>query len=136
MVNWVTWEPVILSTRRYQTTSRRTEREKRITHVTEVATLIRPSRFRMTGVHLPRRPLRLIGDLPPADKEGMSLPNHSSKTPGQVDLVERRTQPSRRTEWRGGRRDSDWINRPPGALKRFEKPKQVSILRRVLMSLW
>lgn len=66
----------------------------------------------------------------------MPLPSNSSRTPGQVDLVERRTQPSRRTEWRGGRRDSDWINRPPDALKRFEKPKQVSILRRVLMSLW
>ena len=23
--------------------------------------------------------------------------------------------------WRGGRRDSDWIHRPPGALRRFEQ---------------
>ena len=32
--------------------------------------------------------------------------------------VERRRQPDRRTVWRGGRRDTDWINRPPGAWER------------------
>jgi hypothetical protein len=30
-------------------------------------------------------------------------------------LVDRRKTPDRRTVWRGGRRDSDWTNRPPGA---------------------
>lgn len=34
-------------------------------------------------------------------------------------LVDRRQQPDRRATWRGGRRDSDWISRPPGALARF-----------------
>ena len=34
-------------------------------------------------------------------------------------MVDRRQSPDRRTEWRGGRRDSDWtINRPAGALDR------------------
>jgi hypothetical protein len=38
-----------------------------------------------------------------------------------VVLYDRRKSPDRRESWRGGRRDSDWINRPPGALRRFEK---------------
>ena len=38
-----------------------------------------------------------------------------------VVLYDRRKSPDRRGSWRGGRRDSDWINRPPGALRRFEK---------------
>jgi hypothetical protein len=29
-------------------------------------------------------------------------------------VIERRTVPDRRTEWRGGRRDEDWTNRPAG----------------------
>jgi hypothetical protein len=33
-------------------------------------------------------------------------------------VVERRHQPDRRSLWRGGRRDSDWITRPAGAWKR------------------
>ena len=38
-------------------------------------------------------------------------------------LVERRRTPDRRTVWRGGRRDSDWINRPPDArLSLIEAP--------------
>jgi hypothetical protein len=31
-------------------------------------------------------------------------------------VVDRRRTPNRRASWRGGRRDSDWINRPPNAL--------------------
>ncbi|HSC27967.1 MAG TPA: hypothetical protein VLD67_11875 [Vicinamibacterales bacterium] len=30
-------------------------------------------------------------------------------------VMDRRKGPDRRTAWRGGRRDSDWLNRPPGA---------------------
>ena len=36
-------------------------------------------------------------------------------------MYDRRKSPDRRDSWRGGRRDSDWISRPPGALRRFEK---------------
>jgi hypothetical protein len=38
-----------------------------------------------------------------------------------VVLYDRRKTPDRRSRWRGGRRDSDWIHRPPGALRRFEQ---------------
>jgi hypothetical protein len=40
---------------------------------------------------------------------------------------DRRKTPDRRGSWRGGRRDSDWIIRPPGALRRFD-----SLQRRVI----
>jgi len=30
-------------------------------------------------------------------------------------VADRRRTPDRRDEWRGGRRDSDWTNRPPHA---------------------
>ena len=35
-----------------------------------------------------------------------------------VVVMDRRRAPSRRTTWRGGRRDMDWKNRPEGALAR------------------
>ena len=35
--------------------------------------------------------------------------------------LERRKRPDRREVWRGGRRDSDWLNRPPGALDRIAR---------------
>lgn len=38
--------------------------------------------------------------------------------PPPIVMMERRRQPDRRTPWRGGRRDTDWINRPLGAWKR------------------
>jgi hypothetical protein len=38
-----------------------------------------------------------------------------------VVLCDRRKSPDRRTPWRGGRRDSDWINRPLGALAEFAR---------------
>ena len=38
-----------------------------------------------------------------------------------VVLYDRRRSPDRRSTWRGGRRDSDWIHRPPGALRHFEQ---------------
>jgi hypothetical protein len=34
-------------------------------------------------------------------------------------VIERRHQTDRRVIWRGGRRDSDWLERPPGALARM-----------------
>jgi len=37
-----------------------------------------------------------------------------------VVLFERRHTPDRRTIWRGGRRNTDWINRPIGAWKDLE----------------
>lgn len=36
-------------------------------------------------------------------------------------VLERRLAPDRRLVWRGGRRDSDWLERPPGALARLER---------------
>jgi hypothetical protein len=33
-----------------------------------------------------------------------------------VPCTERRRTPDRRTHWRGGRRNSDWLQRPAGAL--------------------
>lgn len=38
-----------------------------------------------------------------------------------VVLLERRHQPDRRGLWRGGRRASDWTNRPLGAWSQLEK---------------
>ena len=58
---------------------------------------------------------------------------------GQPTIThDRRKAPSRRTSWRGGRRDSDWLSRPPGALKRFEKlqPRTARLRRFVMSFLW
>lgn len=38
--------------------------------------------------------------------------------------LERRRTPDRRQVWRGGRRDNDWLERPPGALARLEKSQR------------
>ena len=43
----------------------------------------------------------------------------SSDVPPVV-LVERRRTPNRRALWRGGRRNSDWVNRPAGAWRQLE----------------
>jgi hypothetical protein len=51
-------------------------------------------------------------------------------------LLDRRCRPERRSVWRGGRRDSDWINRPPGALGRARADEQrLSVIRRWLAGL-
>jgi len=50
-------------------------------------------------------------------------------------LLDRRRTPDRRTVWRGGRRDSDWMNRPPDALARLERARRVSALRRAMTSI-
>ena len=50
-------------------------------------------------------------------------------------FVERRRTPDRRKEWRGGRRDSDWINRPPAALAEFElRQQKMSMFKRAVFS--
>jgi hypothetical protein len=51
-------------------------------------------------------------------------------------LMDRRCNPDRRARWRGGRRDSDWTNRPPGAWARLgAENRPVMRLRQVLSSL-
>jgi hypothetical protein len=54
--------------------------------------------------------------------------------------VDRRRTPDRRKEWRGGRRDTDWINRPPDSLARLQAAQRhPGTIRRVvstLLHLW
>ena len=53
--------------------------------------------------------------------------------------VDRRRCPDRRMAWRGGRRDADWINRPPGVLARAERSQRRRVAWqqwRALRSLW
>jgi len=51
-------------------------------------------------------------------------------------LVDRRRNPDRRTIWRGGRRDADWTNRPPGAWERLASEAGPTVrVRRALSSL-
>ena len=38
--------------------------------------------------------------------------------PPPIVMMERRCTPDRRTRWRGGRRDRDWLTRPPHAWSR------------------
>jgi hypothetical protein len=59
--------------------------------------------------------------------------------PAPPPVVERRRTPDRRAVWRGGRRDSDWINRPPSALDTFRARRQKpGLLRRAVsvLHLW
>ena len=60
-----------------------------------------------------------------------------SDVPVVPPIVDRRRGgPDRRTEWRGGRRDSDWVNRPPDSLAKLEAAQRhPSALRRVMSSL-
>jgi hypothetical protein len=60
---------------------------------------------------------------------GSITPIAGASVPG----FDRRGSPDRRLTWRGGRRDSDWMSRPPGALERLERcvPK-LSVWRRWL----
>jgi hypothetical protein len=46
-----------------------------------------------------------------------TLPAEIAELPSVVSM-ERRTNPDRRTLWRGGRRDRDWKDRPDGAWSR------------------
>jgi hypothetical protein len=55
-------------------------------------------------------------------------------------VMDRRRTPDRRAVWRGGRRDSDWVNRPPDALTKLEasQSKAAAFKRAVfsVMHLW
>jgi hypothetical protein len=55
--------------------------------------------------------------------------------PPPPPAYDRRRTPDRRTIWRGGRRDSDWIDRPLGGLDRLEREAKRSAWRRVLSTL-
>jgi hypothetical protein len=56
--------------------------------------------------------------------------------PPPAPEMDRRRVPDRRKAWRGGRRDSDWQNRPLGALDRLDDAKaKVKLLRRALAAL-
>lgn len=58
--------------------------------------------------------------------------------PPPQPLLDRRKTPDRRTVWRGGRRDSDWINRPPDALAKLAVRQKASALRKIfaVLHLW
>lgn len=73
-----------------------------------------------------------MSSMPTAD-EGV----HQDALEPPAFTYDRRKSSNRRNSWRGGRRDSDWINRPPGALARFEKlQRRATGLRRFVMSFW
>lgn len=58
------------------------------------------------------------------------------EVPPPAPEMDRRRVPDRRKAWRGGRRDSDWQNRPLGALDRLDDAKaKVKLLRRALAAL-
>lgn len=55
-----------------------------------------------------------------ADRHGMRYIHELVDiVPGVV--VDRRHASDRRTTWRGGRRDADWVNRPLGGWARIER---------------
>ena len=56
-------------------------------------------------------------------------------TPPPPIVFERRKNQDRRGEWRGGRRDSDWVTRPPDALAKLERQARMTRWRRALASL-
>ena len=56
--------------------------------------------------------------------------------PPPLPELDRRRVPDRRRVWRGGRHDSDWKNRPLGALERLDEAKaKVRLLRKALSAL-
>lgn len=66
---------------------------------------------------------RRTGAASAAVRDTMEL---NTETPFRVPhLADRRKNPDRRQVWRGGRRDSDWLNRPPDA--RFPRPDAAPI---------
>jgi hypothetical protein len=54
--------------------------------------------------------------------------------PVAMPPIDRRRTPDRRTEWRGGRRDSDWTDRPPDALANLERARRIGAVRRMVSS--
>ena len=59
----------------------------------------------------------------------------ATDVPPPGPAYDRRRTPDRRKVWRGGRRDSDWVNRPLGGLDRLERDAKLSAWRRVLSTL-
>jgi hypothetical protein len=57
-----------------------------------------------------------------------------SDVPPLPPAMDRRRNPDRRAQWRGGRRDSDWTNRPPDALARLEAADRLTRLKRAVLS--
>jgi len=45
----------------------------------------------------------------------------TNDVPPPAPLYDRRRTPDRRRVWRGGRRDSDWVNRPLDGLARVDR---------------
>jgi len=72
----------------------------------------------------------------------LSNPSVEKSVWGSSDLPpfvphDRRITSNRRVEWRGGRRDGDWLCRPLGKLATFEKTqRRPAIWRRVFLGLW
>jgi hypothetical protein len=66
-------------------------------------------------------------------REAMQRPDTPQTT---RTIVDRRRTPDRRQTWRGGRRDSDWITRPAGALALIERAAApaLSVWRRLFSS--
>jgi hypothetical protein len=54
--------------------------------------------------------------------------------PVAVPCVDRRHMPDRRVSWRGGRRDSDWLNRPIEAWARLTGDSRQPVRWRELLS--
>jgi hypothetical protein len=50
-----------------------------------------------------------------------TLPANWVDEPCPIVAIDRRSHPDRRAAWRGGRRDDDWINRPPDAIDRLTR---------------
>ena len=72
----------------------------------------------------------------PADSIGMRHIVHHSDDVPPAPVYDRRRTPERRRVWRGGRRDSDWVNRPPNGLERLERRQAAQTgWRRVLSTL-
>jgi hypothetical protein len=65
------------------------------------------------------------------------LTSDAGDMPPPLFALDRRCTPDRRTVWRGGRRDSDWRNRPLGGLDRIEDAarRRNSLLRKALSAL-
>jgi hypothetical protein len=61
--------------------------------------------------------------------------HESTDVPLPAPAFDRRRTPDRRRAWRGGRRDSDWQNRPIGALDRLEHGGKPGTWRRMLSTL-
>ena len=71
-----------------------------------------------------------------ADRTGMRHIIHDSNDVPPPPVRDRRRSPDRRKFWRGGRRDSDWVNRPVDGLAHMER-RQATLTgwRRILSTL-